>query len=449
MSGDQGPCLKGAVMNDINFGLVGAGTVGGGVVKMLSSNAKFLRSNLGLPVRLKRIADKATHRFSELPVGNTLCSGSFEDIINDEDIQVVIELVGGTTFAKDLIFAALAGGKHVITANKALIAEYGPSIFELAEKKGLSVSFEAAVGGGMPVIKSIREALIANKISSVKTIINGTCNYILTQMAEKGLLFETALKKAQKNGYAEADPALDIGGGDSGHKVAIMASLIHGGYVPFNKVSIEGITDITKDDIEFAQDLGYCIKLLGIIRKTDGEDEIDVRVHPAMLHKNHILASVSDAFNAVLLEGDAVGPILLYGKGAGEMPTASAVMSDIIDVARTITGGAQKRVPMNYYRVDNEIPVKPIDSIETRYYLCFWVVDKPKVLAAIATVLGEYQISIASVMQKERSAENCVPVIFLTHKALEKNVRGALREIEKIEFIKKPTHVIRITGQTY
>ena len=449
MSGDQGPCLKGAVMNDINFGLVGAGTVGGGVVKMLSSNAKFLRSNLGLPVRLKRIADKATHRFSELPVGNTLCSGSFEDIINDEDIQVVIELVGGTTFAKDLIFAALAGGKHVITANKALIAEYGPSIFELAEKKGLSVSFEAAVGGGMPVIKSIREALIANKISSVKTIINGTCNYILTQMAEKGLLFETALKKAQKNGYAEADPALDIGGGDSGHKVAIMASLIHGGYVPFNKISIEGITNITKDDIEFAQDLGYCIKLLGIIRKTDGEDEIDVRVHPAMLHKNHILASVSDAFNAVLLEGDAVGPILLYGKGAGEMPTASAVMSDIIDVARTITGGAQKRVPMNYYRIDNELPVKPIDSIETRYYFCFWVVDKPKVLAAIATVLGEYQISIASVMQKERSAENCVPVIFLTHKALEKNVRSALREIEKIEFIKKPTHVIRITGQTY
>jgi homoserine dehydrogenase len=416
---------------------------------MLDSNAGFLRTNLGLPVRLKRIADKAAHRFSELPVGNALCSGSYEDIIHDEDIQVVIELVGGTTFAKDLILAALANGKHVITANKALIAEFGPSIFELAEKNGLSVSFEAAVGGGMPVIKSIREALAANKISSVKTIINGTCNYILTQMAEKGLLFETALKKAQKNGYAEADPALDIGGGDSGHKLAIMASLIHGGYVPFGKVSIEGITGITKEDIEFAHDLGYCIKLLGIIRKSDTENAIDVRVHPAMLHKNHILASVSDAFNAVLLEGDAVGPILLYGKGAGEMPTASAVMSDIIDLARTITGGAQKRVPMNYYRIDNELPVKPIDSIETRYYLCFWVVDKPKVLAAIATVLGEYQISIASVMQKERSEENCVPVIFLTHKALEKNVRGALREIEKIEFIKKPTHVIRITGQTY
>lgn len=445
----QGPSLKGALMKDINIGLVGIGTVGGGVVKMLSNSAGFLRNNLGLPINLKRIVDKATHRFSELPVGNALCSGSFEDIINDEEIQIVIELVGGTTFAKDLIFAALAKGKHVITANKALIAEYGPSIFELAEKNGLSVSFEASVGGGMPVIKSIREALVANKISSVKTIINGTCNYILTQMSEKGLLFETALKKAQKNGFAEADPALDIGGGDSGHKLAIMASLIHGGYVPFSKVSIEGITGITKDDIEFAKDLGYCIKLLGIIRKTDTDDAIDVRVHPAMLHKNHILASVSDAFNAVLLEGDAVGPILLYGKGAGEMPTASAVMSDIIDVARTITGGAQKRVPMNYYRISNELPVKPIDSIETRYYLCFWVVDKPKVLAAIATVLGEYQISIASVMQKEQGAENCVPVIFLTHKALERNVRSALREIEKIEFIKKPTHVIRIMGQTY
>jgi homoserine dehydrogenase len=268
-------------------------------------------------------------------------------------------------------------------------------------------------------------------------------------MSDKGLNFDTALKKAQKNGYAEADPTLDIGGGDSGHKVAIMASLIHGGYVPFSKVSIEGITTISKDDIEFAKDLGYCIKLLGIIRKSEGDAEIDVRVHPAMLHKNHILASVSEAFNAVLLEGDAVGPILLYGKGAGEMPTASAVMSDIIDVARTLTGGAQKRIPMNYYRIDNELSVKPIDSVMMRYYLCFWVVDKPKVLAAIAAVLGDYQISIASVMQKEGGAENSVPVIILTHKAVEKNLQTAIREIEKLDFIRKKTHVIRITGQTY
>jgi homoserine dehydrogenase len=268
-------------------------------------------------------------------------------------------------------------------------------------------------------------------------------------MSEKGLLFETALKKAQKNGYAEADPTLDIGGGDSGHKVAIMASLIHGGYVPFQKVSIEGITEITKDDIEFARDLGYCIKLLGIIRKDKNEPGIDVRVHPAMLHKNHILSSVSDAFNAVLLEGEAVGPILLYGKGAGEMPTASAVMSDIIDVARNITGGGRNRIPMGFYNHGNELPVKPIESVMMRYYLCFWVIDKPKVLAAISAVLGDHDISIASVMQKEGGGENCVPVIILTHKAVEKNLRAALIDIEKMEFIKKKTHVIRIAGQTY
>jgi homoserine dehydrogenase len=363
---------------------------------------------------------------------------------------VVIELVGGKTFAKELIMGALEKGKHVITANKALIAEHGPEIFELAEKKGLSIGFEASVGGGMPVIKAIRESLAADKISAVKTIINGTCNYILSQMSEKGLLFDTALKKAQKNGYAEADPTLDIGGGDSGHKVAIMASLIHGGYVPFHKVSIEGITEITKDDIEFAKDLGYCIKLLGIIRKTKDDPAVDVRVHPAMLHKNHILSSVSDAFNAVLLEGEAVGPILLYGKGAGELPTASAVMSDIIDIARSIAGGSSaNRIPMSYYKIDNELRVKPIDSIMMRYYLCFWVIDKPKVLASIAAILGEHQISIASVMQKESGGENCVPVIILTHKAIEKNVRSAIIEIEKMDFIKKKTHVIRIAGQTY
>jgi homoserine dehydrogenase len=441
--------MKGSPMKHICLGLVGAGTVGGGVVKMMHENADFLRSNLGLPIVLKRIADKDTSRFGKLPTGAAVCSAEASDILNDEDIQVVIELVGGKTFAKELIMGSLERGKHVITANKALIAEHGPAIFELAEKKGLSIGFEASVGGGMPVIKAIRESLAADKISSVKTIINGTCNYILTQMSDKGLLFDTALKKAQKNGFAEADPTLDIGGGDSGHKVAIMASLIHGGYVPFHKVSIEGITEITKDDIEFAKDLGYCIKLLGIIRKTKGEAAVDVRVHPAMLHKNHILSSVSDAFNAVLLEGEAVGPILLYGKGAGELPTASAVMSDIIDIARNIAGGAGNRIPMSYYKVDNELMVKPIDSIMMRYYLCFWVIDKPKVLAAIAAILGENQISIASVMQKEGGGENCVPVIILTHKAIEKNVRAAIIEIEKMDFIKKKTHVIRIAGQAY
>jgi homoserine dehydrogenase len=370
-------------------------------------------------------------------------------VLNDPDIKVVIELVGGTTFARELILKAIAKGKHVITANKALIAEHGPSIFEAAEKNNVSVQFEAAVGGGMPVIKTIREALLANKIRSVKTIINGTCNFILTQMVEKGLHFETALKKAQEKGYAEADPTLDIGGGDSGHKVAIMASLIHGGYVPFNKIPIEGLAGVSKEDIDFAQQLGYCIKLLGTICKADGESAVEVRVHPAMLHKKHVLASVNQEFNAVLLEGDAVGPILLYGRGAGQMPTASAVLSDVIDVARNIAGNVPKRIPMSYYSGANELAVKPIGEIKSRYYLCFWVVDKPKVLAAITTELGEHSISIASVMQKETTVENCVPVVLLTHQAQENNLRTALARIEAMDFIKRPTHVIRISGQDY
>jgi homoserine dehydrogenase len=436
-------------MKEINIGLVGAGTVGGGVVKLLSQKLPMLRDRLGLPINLKRIADTITSRFSELPVGDAVCTDNADDIIKDRDIQIVIELVGGMTFAKDLIISALSSGKHVITANKALIAEHGPELFELSEKNGVSLFFEAAVGGGMPVIKTIREALVGNEITSVKTIINGTCNYILTQMSQKGLLFDTALKKAQKNGYAEADPTIDIGGGDSGHKVAIMASLIHGGYVPYHKIFIEGITNISKEDIDFANGLGYTIRLLGIIRKAPNDTSIDVRVHPAMLHKNHILASVSDVFNAVLLEGNAVGPILLYGRGAGEMPTASAVISDVVDVARSIAAGASRRIPMNFYRSDNELAIKPIEAIESRYYLCFWVADKPRVLATIATILGTYSISIASVLQRESNEESCVPVIMLTHKAVEKNIRDALAEIEKMDFVKKKTHVIRMIGQTY
>ena len=436
-------------MKEINLGLIGAGTVGGGVVKMLSHRIGFFRNNLALPLRLKRIADKVTTRFAELPVGDAICTDNADDILNDSDIKIVIELVGGTTVAKDIIMSALAKGKHVITANKALIAEHGPEIFELAEKNNVSVDFEASVGGGMPVIKTIREALIANEVTTVKTIINGTCNYILTQMADKGLQFDSALKKAQKSGYAEADPVLDIGGGDTGHKVAIMASLIHGGHVPYSKVYIEGIQDISKDDIQFAKDLGYCIKLLGVIRKVEGDPLVEVRVHPAMLHKNHFLASVSDVFNAVLLEGSAVGPTLLVGRGAGELPTASAVLSDVVDVARNLQAGASKRIAMNYYRLDNEIMVKLIDDIMSRYYLCFWVADKPKVLASIATILGNYSISIASVLQRESDEESRIPVIMLTHKAIEKNVRAALVEIEKMDFIKKKTHVIRMTGHTY
>jgi homoserine dehydrogenase len=431
-------------MKEISIGLIGAGTVGGGVIKVLNNRLKAIREDMGLPLRLARIADKVTSRFSNLPVGDALCTSEAQDILDDPSIDIVIELIGGTTFARKVVLAALKAKKHVITANKALIAEYGPEIFECAEENGVSFYFEASVGGGMPIIKAIREGLVGNNILSVKTIINGTCNYILTKMSQEGLPFETVLKQAQEKGYAEADPTLDIGGGDTGHKVAILASLISNGYVPYEKISKEGITSISKDDIAFAKELGYTIKLLGIINRNVDEKDVDVRVHPAMLHTDHIIASVNDVFNAVLLEGDAVGRILLYGRGAGEMPTASAVVSDIIDVARNIASGNNIRIPMNYYSANKEVHVKPFESISSRYYLRFTVTDKPKVLASIASYLGEHGISIASVMQKEGYSKDNVPVVIITHTASELGIRKAITDIENADYTRDTTQIIRI-----
>jgi len=429
-------------MSKINIGIVGVGTVGGGVVKALDARIDYFKSALGLDIRLARIADKVTSRFSQLPVRDAVCTADANDVMTDDSINVVVELAGGTGFARTLVLDALKRGKHVVTANKALIAEYGPEIFEAADKAGVSLYFEASVGGGMPVIKSIREGLIGNEIISIRTIINGTCNYILTQMAAHGLPFADALAAAQENGYAEADPTLDVGGGDSGHKAAILASLASGGYVPYGAFSVEGITGIAGEDIRFAAELGYVVKLLGIIKRN--ADGLDVRVHPAMLHKGHILASVSDVFNAVLLEGNAVGQILIYGRGAGEMPTASAVVGDIIDAARNIADNCPKRVPMDYYRADKRVTLVPIERIESRYYLRFNVSDNPGVLASITSRLGAEGISIASVMQKEGAGEAWVPVIIITHKALERGVRRAIREIEKEAFVRMPTQIIRI-----
>jgi homoserine dehydrogenase len=431
-------------MKTINIGLIGAGTVGGGVAKILARKLGMFRERLGLDLRLSRIAEKDASRLAALPVGDAVCSRDADDVLGDAGIGIVVELIGGTTVAREVVLRALARGKHVITANKALIAEHGPELFAASEKAGVSLYFEASVGGGMPVIKTIREALVGNDVVSIKTIINGTCNYILTQMAAHGWSFAQALAEAQRLGYAEAEPALDVEGRDAGHKVAIMASLVHGGYVPFERLAIEGITQIAAEDIAFASELGYCIKLLGIIRKEAPDAEVDVRVHPAMLHREHILASVSGVFNAVLLEGDAVGPILLYGRGAGEMPTASAVVSDIVDVARNIVSGQPLRISMDYYAHDKALALKRLDHVHSRYYLRFSVVDRPGVLAAIAASLGKQGISIASVMQKESHESDFVPVIFLTHSAVEKALRAAVAEVEEMDFVRQKTQVIRI-----
>lgn len=428
----------------VSIGLIGAGTVGGGVVKVLQKQKAYFEEKLGLPIKLARIADKMTSRFETLPVGDAICTADASDVLNDESIDVVIELIGGVTFARKVVLDALNHKKHVITANKALIAEYGPEIFECAEKNGVSLYFEAAVGGGMPVIKSIREGLVGNDILSIKTIINGTCNYILTRMSKENLAFDEVLKQAQANGYAETDPTLDVGGGDSGHKVAILASLISNGYVPYDKISIEGITTISPEDISFAHELGYTIKLLGVINKTENNSGLDVRVHPAMVKNDHILASVSDVFNAVLIDGDAVGRILLYGRGAGEMPTASAVVSDVVDVARNVLGKTAIRLPMDYYNHHNLVTISPVDDIVSRYYLRFTVVDEPGVLASIASFLGEQGISIASVIQKERQSDESVPVIILTHEAQEIGLKQALSIIEEMDYICAKTQMIRI-----
>ncbi|MDG5815044.1 homoserine dehydrogenase [Chitinispirillales bacterium ANBcel5] len=427
----------------LNIGLIGAGTVGGGVIKVLNSRQEYFNRELGLSVHLERVVDKDTELFSKLPVGDAQCSTDIEDILGDDTIPIVVELIGGTTFAKKLVIDALNRGKHVVTANKALIAEHGPEIFETAAKNGVSVYFEAAVGGGMPVIKAIREGLVGNDIVSIKTIINGTCNYILTRMTQDGRAFNDVLKEAQVKGYAEADPTLDVGGGDTAHKVAIMASLTSNGYVPYEKISCEGITAIAKEDIDYANELGYTIKLLGVIKKSSDES-VDVRVHPVMLSDDHILASVSNEFNAVLLEGDSVGEVLLYGKGAGELPTASAVVSDIIDVARNMVSQDPVRIPTDHYSSKRAVPVTSMDQISGRYYMRFSVADVPGVLATITKFLGDEGISIASVIQREIDLEERVPVIIVTHHAAEKGIRTAIEQIEKTDFIRARTQVIRI-----
>jgi homoserine dehydrogenase len=429
---------------EIRIGLVGAGTVGGGVVKLLREQESYFRDKLGLHLTLARVVDKDDSRLAALPARGAVLSSSPEDVLGDPSIDIAVELMGGTGYARDFVLAALRAGKHVVTANKALLAQAGPAIFREAERNNVSVYFEASVGGGMPVIKTIREAMIGNDISSLKTIINGTCNYILTRMTLEGLSFAQALADAQAKGFAEADPELDIGGGDSGHKVAIMASLLYDGYLAYSALSVEGIKDISSEDIAFARELGYTIKLLGVIRRERSEEPVEARVHPAMLRKDHILASVSDSYNAVLLHGSAVGDILLYGRGAGEMPTASAVVSDLVDVARNIAGGTPRRIPMDYYDESRPLPVKAVGELASRYYLRFSVVDVAGVLAAMTSVFARHSISIASVVQREPPEWQRVSVIFVTHEAVESSLRAAVGEIEAMDFVREKAQVIRI-----
>ncbi len=434
-------------MGDIKVGLIGWGTVGCGVIEVLRQNAEAIESRLGVRLELKRVADIDLDRSRPVMVPREMLTTRAEDILNDPDIQIVIELMGGLGAAKGFIIQALENKKHVVTANKALLAHAGNELFEIAARNDRTIAFEAAVAGGIPFIKSLREGLAGNQIDTIFGILNGTANFILTRMTRQGLSFQDALQEAQQKGYAEANPALDIEGTDTAHKLAIASAIAFGTPIQFDQVYVEGITHIDPIDIQFGEEFGYRLKLLAIARNLD--DQLEMRVHPTLIPRDHVLAGVDGAYNAVHVHGNAVGNIMLYGLGAGMMPTGSAVVSDLIDLARDILGNTPARIPPLAFRAEKlkEAVIKPISGVTTCYYLRFAALDRPGVLSRIAGILGQNQISIASVIQKGRQVEEAVPIVMITHEALESSMQKALTEINQLEVVAGPTQVIRIENQ--
>ncbi|MEW6096741.1 MAG: homoserine dehydrogenase [bacterium] len=419
----------------VNIGLLGFGTIGSGVVKVLQEKAKLFEEHLGLKLILKKIVDKDITTKRDVEVDPSILSTNAEDILKDTEVDVVIELIGGYEPARTFILTALRQGKSVVTANKALLAKYWQEIFLTANESGTKVYFEASVGGGIPIISSIREGLVANEIKAIFGIINGTCNYILTKMEEEDKEFNQALKEAKNSGYAEANPTLDIEGEDTSHKLAILASLAFDQWVSDEKIYTEGITKITKKDILYAKELGYAIKLLGIAKVV--KDEIEVRVHPTMIPKFHLLSAVKGVYNAIYIVGDLTGALIFYGQGAGKLPTSSAVISDLINLIHQLDNKE------NLYPIPaDKLKIRNMEEVKSKYYIRFSALDKPGVLAAISGILGEYKISIASVIQKERG--EVVPIIMLTHEAKEGNLKNALKKIDKLDTIKDKSLVIRV-----
>ncbi len=424
---------------DIRVGIIGFGTVGSGTVKVLLDNAETLRWRLGFGLKLKCVADKDTETDRGIKLPKGLLVPDAGCVLDDPDIDIVVELVGGTTIAKDFMLSALKKGKHVVTANKALLAEHGKEIFDEALKQGKQVGFEASVAGGIPIIKVLREALIANNFSSVYGIINGTANYILTKMTQEGSEFAEALDEAQRLGYAESDPTFDIEGVDAAHKLTLLASLAYGIPISYDKVYTEGITRITPLDIGLAGELGYKIKLLAIAKQTAGE--VELRVHPTMVPADLLIAKVEGVFNAVYVKGDAVGETLYYGRGAGDMPTASAVVADIAEIATSINLGSTSPT---FKVADNPMRVMDIGEIQSRYYFRFSAVDRPGVLSKISGIFGDNNISISSVIQKGRKADEVVPLVMLTHTAKESDIQRAVSEIEGLDVVADKPFYIRV-----
>jgi homoserine dehydrogenase len=435
-------------MESIKVGLLGLGVVGGGTWKVLARNAGEISRRAGRNIEVARVAVRDVAK-ARILLGSSVELGTDPfAVVRDPKIDIVVELIGGDTLARELVLEAIAQGKHVVTANKALLAKHGTEIFAAASDKGVMVAFEAAVAGGIPIIKAMREGLTANRIEWVAGIINGTTNFILSEMRSRGLSFATVLAEAQKLGYAEADPTFDIEGVDAAHKLTLLASLAFGIPVQFDKAHIEGISKLDSVDIKLAERLGYRIKLLGITKRRP--DGIELRVHPALVPSASLLANVEGAMNAVLVHGDAVGQTLYYGKGAGEEPTASAVVADLVDVTRLHTADPEHRVPHLAFQPDAmaDTPILSIDAVVTSYYLRMTVADRPGVLADIARLFADSGISIGSMIQQPSDADGSADLIFLTHQALEKNINAAIARIEALEFVRSSVTRLRVESLT-
>jgi len=424
------------MMKPIQVGLLGIGTVGSGVFTVLARNQEEIKRRAGRGIRIHTVADLNTQRAQELVKGQAEVVDDARKIIQNPEIDIVVELIGGYGIAKDLVLEAIAAGKHVVTANKALIAVHGNEIFKAAHAKGVMVAFEAAVAGGIPIIKALREGLSANRIEWIAGIINGTTNFILSEMRDKGLDFNTVLKEAQRLGYAEADPTFDIEGIDAAHKATIMSAIAFGVPMQFAQAHVEGITQLSAVDIKYAEQLGYRIKLLGITKKNP--NGIELRVHPTLVPTKRLLANVEGAMNAVQVHGDAVGTTLYYGKGAGSEPTASAVIADLVDVTRLQTADPENRVPHLAFQPDalQNIPILPMAEVTTSYYLRLAVADQAGVLAEITRILAAHGVSIDALLQKEAAeGESQTDLVILTHETIEKNLMAALSEIQDLKTV--------------
>jgi homoserine dehydrogenase len=431
-------------MPKINVGVIGFGTVGAGTVEALLKNREIIKDRVGRHVVVRRIADLDIHSDRGIEVEPQILTTDAMEVINDPEIEIVLELIGGIDQAREFILKALEKGKHVVTANKALLAEHGGELYRAAEKHGVGIAFEASVGGGIPIIRALREGLAANQINTIMGILNGTSNYILTEMTQKGIPYRQAVQEAMDLGYAEDPPTLDVDGTDAAHKLAILISIAFGSPVSFDLICREGIDSLTPEDIRFAGEFGYAIKLLAIARNLG--DRVEARVHPTMIPRDHIMANVNGAYNAIYVDGDFVGPNLYYGLGAGKRPTGSAVVSDIVFLARQIEHGIQKpMVLFSTTRSDGkEISIEPIEALRSSYYFRFSALDKPGVLSKISGILGRHGISIHSVIQKGRKVKGSVPVVMLTHEACESSVLKALRQLDQLDVLTDQTHVIRV-----